>query len=145
MARTASGQIKLQVVEGRKRHRFRPVIDKHVPAGATIDTDSRLSYQGLSDTYTHNVIDHAEAYVDGHRPHQPLRKLLVAAQASHQGYLRDGRTEPFHLLRYLDEQSFRFNERHTNDASRFVLSLKGILDKRLTYVALTGKELPHTC
>jgi len=29
--------------------------------------------------------------------------------------------EPFHLFRYLDEQSFRFNERGLNDAARFVL------------------------
>jgi transposase-like protein len=53
--------------------------------------------------------------------------------------------EPFHLFRYLDEQSFRFNERGLNDAQRFVLGLKGIINKRLTYVALTGSELPQTC
>jgi hypothetical protein len=53
--------------------------------------------------------------------------------------------EPFHLFRYLDEQSFRFNHRDGNDAARFALALKGILGKRLTYVALTGSELPQTC
>ena len=53
--------------------------------------------------------------------------------------------EPFHLFRYLDEQSFRFNERHSNDAERFALGLKGIIGKRLTYVGLTGSELPQTC
>ncbi len=53
--------------------------------------------------------------------------------------------EPFHLFRYLDEQAFRFNERGGNDASRFALSLKGIINKRLTYTALTGSELPQTC
>jgi transposase-like protein len=58
-------QIRLQVVEGRKRGHFRPVIDLHVPAGATVHTDAHLSYQGLSNAYNHNVIDHAEAYVDG--------------------------------------------------------------------------------
>jgi hypothetical protein len=45
--------------------------------------------------------------------------------------------EPFHLFRYLDEQG--------TDAMRFALALKGILNKRLTYVALTGSELPQTC
>jgi len=53
--------------------------------------------------------------------------------------------EPFHLFRYLDEQSFRFNNRKMTDASRFALALKGIINKRLTYVALTGSELPQTC
>jgi len=28
---------------------------------------------------------------------------------------------------------------------RFVLGLKGIISKRLTYTELTGSELPHTC
>ena len=53
--------------------------------------------------------------------------------------------EPFHLFRYLDEQAFRFNNRKGTDAMRFVLALKGILNKRLTYTALTGSELPQTC
>jgi hypothetical protein len=53
--------------------------------------------------------------------------------------------EPFHLFRYLDEQAFRFNERIGNDAERFALALKGIINKRLTYNALTGSELPQTC
>jgi hypothetical protein len=51
--------------------------------------------------------------------------------------------EPFHLFRYLDEQSF--NNRKGTDAMRFALALKGIINKRLTYAALTGSELPQTC
>jgi len=27
--------------------------------------------------------------------------------------------EPFHLFRYLDEQTFRYNERHLTDRERF--------------------------
>jgi len=53
--------------------------------------------------------------------------------------------EPFHLFRYLDEQAFRFNNRVGTDAERFALALKGIINKRLTYTALTGSELPQTC
>jgi hypothetical protein len=53
--------------------------------------------------------------------------------------------EPFHLFRYLDEQAFRFNNRKGSDSMRFALGLKGIINKRLTYSALTGSELPQTC
>jgi hypothetical protein len=53
--------------------------------------------------------------------------------------------EPFHLFRYLDEQVFRFNNRKGADAMRFALALKGIIDKRLTYKALTGHGDPETC
>lgn len=47
--------------------------------------------------------------------------------------------EPFHLFRYLDEQSFRYNNRKDmSDADRFNLALTQIVGKRLTYAALTG-------
>lgn len=51
--------------------------------------------------------------------------------------------EPFHLFRYLDEQTFRFNERKGKDADRFVRTVKSIAGKRLTYDELTGGNLGH--
>src|SRR5262245_57121421 len=47
--------IRLQTVDGRKRGHFLPVITKHVASGATVNTDSHLSYQGLAKDYAHNV------------------------------------------------------------------------------------------
>jgi hypothetical protein len=72
-----------------------------------------------------------------------VRELLESPEAEHQGHLREHRT--ISPVPHLDEQSFRFNERKANDAERFVMGLKGIINKRLTYVALTGSELPQTC
>ncbi len=46
--------------------------------------------------------------------------------------------EPFHLFRYLDEQSFRFNEREGKDADRFGKALGSVAGRRLTYSELTG-------
>jgi hypothetical protein len=53
--------------------------------------------------------------------------------------------EPFHLFRYLDEQSYKYNNRATkdnplNDADRFVLACSQIVGKRLTWNSLTGKQ-----
>jgi hypothetical protein len=48
--------------------------------------------------------------------------------------------EPFHIFRYSDEQSFRFNERFSNDSERSDSAVPGIVAKRLTYKALTGKQ-----
>ena len=53
--------------------------------------------------------------------------------------------EPFHLFRYLDEQTFRYNNRKGIDGSklenadRFKLALSQIVGKRLTYAEVTGK------
>ena len=56
--------------------------------------------------------------------------------------------EPFHLFRYLDEQTFRYNNRKDmNDLGRFTLALSRIAGKRITYNQLTGKTatvLPAT-
>jgi hypothetical protein len=47
--------------------------------------------------------------------------------------------EPFHLFRYLDEQTFRFNNRKSmNDQQRFEAAMKNVFGKRLTYADLTG-------
>ena len=48
--------------------------------------------------------------------------------------------EPFHLHRYLDEQSFRFNERKDDDKGRFLKGVSGIFGKRLCYKTLTGQD-----
>jgi hypothetical protein len=48
--------------------------------------------------------------------------------------------EPFHLFRYLDEQSFRFNNRKATDADRFNQTLMGTVGRRVMYKELTGKE-----
>jgi hypothetical protein len=47
--------------------------------------------------------------------------------------------EPFHLFRYLDEQTFRFNNRKMTDGERFGMAISGIVGKRLTFDQLTGK------
>lgn len=46
--------------------------------------------------------------------------------------------EPFHLFRYLDEQSFRYDERKLTDLERFRKVLGSIAGKRLTYARLKG-------
>ena len=52
--------------------------------------------------------------------------------------------EPFHLGRYLDEQSFRYNEREGVDADRFRSVLSSVAGRRLTYKELTGNDQKAT-
>ena len=49
--------------------------------------------------------------------------------------------EPFHLFRYLDEQTFRYNNRkEMTNSDRFSLALSRVAGKRLTFERLTGKS-----
>jgi hypothetical protein len=118
-------------------------VREHVTVGSVLFTDSLPSYETLKDDYTHCIIDHAVAYVNGKIHTNGLENFWSLLKRAIKGtYIS---VEPFHLFRYLDEQAFRFNNRKGTDAMRFALALKGILGKRLTYTALTGSELPQTC
>jgi hypothetical protein len=43
------------------------------------------------------------------------------------------------LQRYVEEQVYRFNQRHQEDGPRFAKAVKKADGKRLTYKALIGK------
>jgi len=137
-------QVRFQVIANRKKHLLGSIITKHVQSGATLYTDALRSYDRMGQQgYVHGVIDHAESYVDGAVHTNGLENFWSLLKRAIKGtYIS---VEPFHLFRYLDEQSFRFNNRKGTDAMRFALALKGIIGKRLTYTGLTGKELPQTC
>ncbi|MGE0359955.1 MAG: IS1595 family transposase [Vicinamibacterales bacterium] len=136
-------RVRLRGLDTRKKRDLQMRVRQHVEAGATVNTDALFSYQGLNESYVHNVIDHAEKYVDGTVHTNGMENFWSLLKRSLKGTYVS--VEPFHLFRYLDEQAFRFNQRAGTDASRFAAALKGILNKRLTYVALTGSELPQTC
>ena len=44
-----------------------------------------------------------------------------------------------HLDRYLDEATYRFNNRQMNDGAKFGKALRQVGGRRLTYAELTGK------
>jgi len=119
----------------------RPAIEKPIHTtiqpGTQVYTDSFGSYKKLKDQYVHNVIDHAEKYVDGHVHTNGLENFWSLLKRSITGTYVS--IEPFHLFRYLDEQAFRFNNRESNDAGRFALVVASVVGKRLTYRELTGK------
>jgi len=119
-------------------------VRKHVEAGSALYTDALLSYDGLASEYAHQVIDHAVQYVDGRVHTNGLENFWSLLKRGISGTYVS--VEPFHLFRYLDEQSFRYNNRATpdnpiNDHDRFMLALSQIAGRRLTYRHLTGKEI----
>jgi transposase-like protein len=135
--------MRTEILSSLKRGHVQGHVRNHVETGATLHTDAFLSYSGLDADYAHNVIDHAECYVDGNVHTNGCENFWSLLKRAIKGTYVS--IEPFHLFRYLDEQCFRFNNREGNDASRFALALKGIIGKRLTYTALTGSEVPQTC
>jgi hypothetical protein len=114
-----------------------------VEAGSALYTDALLSYEGLAGEYAHQVVDHAVHYVDGKIHTNGLENFWSLLKRGISGTYVS--VEPFHLFRYLDEQSFRFNNRKMTDGERFSLAVSGIVGKRLMFDQLIGKtECPPT-
>jgi len=133
------GKVRTSHVETRGKKDLQPTIREHVEAGAAIFSDELLSYSGLDADYQHAVINHAIEYVNGNVHTNTMENFWSLLKRGLGGtYIA---VEPFHLFRYLDEQSFRYNNRKDmDDGDRFVTAMAQVTGKRLTYKELTGKE-----
>jgi len=135
-------QIRAQVVPDVSRLTLQTAVLKNVHHGTNIYTDQAPAYQRLSQTYVHEIVNHAETYVRGRVHTNGLENFWSLLKRNLSGtYVC---VEPFHLERYVDEQVFRFNNRATkdnplNDSDRFLLALSQVANKRLTFAELTGK------
>jgi transposase-like protein len=131
------GKVRTTVVPNRRRHALQAEVKKHVEAGSALYTDALLSYHGLASEYAHRVVDHAVEYVNGRIHTNGLENFWSLLKRGISGTYVS--VEPFHLFRYLDEQSFRYNNRKgKDDQARFELAMRNAFGKRLTYAELTG-------
>jgi transposase-like protein len=137
------GKVRATVVENRRKPALQALVRDNVEAGSNLYSDALKSYEGL-DEFTHQVIDHAVAYVDGQIHTNSMENFWSLLKRGLKGTYVS--VEPFHLFRYVDEQAFRYNNRQDEagedigDFARFKTVLSQIVGKRLTYKALIGKE-----
>ena len=130
------GEVRTMVVPNVKRKSLRREINTHVEAGSMVYSDALKSYNDLNTDYIHNVINHAEKYVEGNVHTNGVENFWSLLKRTIGGtYIS---VEPFHLFRYLDEQAFRFNRRKGTDSDRFFEVLSMVVGKRLEYKTLTG-------
>jgi transposase-like protein len=133
------GKVRAMMIPNRKKHHIQSEIRAHVKAESAIYSDALLSYHGLKDQgFRHQVVDHAEKYVDGQVHTNGLENFWSLVKRGLKGtYIS---VEPFDLFRYLDEQVYRYNNRKlAHDGERFELALSQIAGKRLTFAEVTGK------
>ena len=137
------GKVRATVVPNRRKPAIQAHVREHVEAGSTVYTDELLSYDGQNE-YTHQVINHAETYVNGQIHTNGMENFWSLLKRGLKGTYVS--VEPFHLHRYIDEQAFRYNNRKhedgevVSDYTRFKRALNQVVGKRLTYKELTGKE-----
>ena len=129
------GKVSAGVVKNTKRSTLQSNVRKVVEPGSSIYTDALASYAGLADDYLHETVDHAVEYVKGDAHTNSMENFWSLLKRCINGtYIS---VMPWHLSKYVDEQTFRFNERHGNDSQRFDEVMTRVVGKRLTYGELT--------
>ncbi|MEI9977556.1 MAG: IS1595 family transposase [Edaphobacter sp.] len=133
-------EVRAKVIPNVKRETLQAEILKNIGFNAHVFTDQHVGYDGLDKlkNFTHKTVNHMEEYVNGRVHTQGIENFWSLLKRSLTGtYVA---VEPFHLDRYVDEQVFRFNNRHNKkDADRFSKIVAQVVGKRLTYAELTGK------
>jgi transposase-like protein len=131
------GQVVTGHVSARTKKQLQPIIKERIEAGSAIFSDALKSYDGLESEYQHAVIHHAVEYVNGNVHTNTMQNFWSLLKRGLHGTCIS--VEPFHLFRYLDEQTFRYNFRSLTDAERFCAVMKQIVGRRFIYKQLTGK------
>jgi transposase-like protein len=135
-------KIRTVVVPDTKQRTLQGLVREHIEPGTDLMSDASPSYVGLQKDYEHQIIDHPVAYVHGNVHTNGLENYWSLLKRGIKGTYVS--VEPFHLFRYLDKQSFRYENRATkdnpmNDADRFDLAVSQVIGKRLSYAEVTGK------
>ncbi len=129
-------RVKTRIVRNTRRRVLYPIIRENVTADAEMFTDAARAYFKLETEFAHEMIDHAESYVQGRIHTNGIENFWSLLKRAIRGTYVS--VEPFHLFRYLDEETFRFNHRKQFDAGRFERVAGSVVGKRLTYKGLIG-------
>ena len=132
------GRVRAKVIKSTDRQTLHAEVKENVEAGSNLFTDEWRSYQGLEEDYIHEVINHSVEYVRDHVHTNGIENFWSLLKRTIKGTYVS--VEPFHLDKYLAEQTFRFNERKVKDNDRFVGVLEAVSGKRLTYDQLIGNQ-----
>ena len=94
------------VTTRRKAELYKHLVARTWKRDRSIYTDELQSYDALDKEFNHQVIDHAETYVNGQVHTNGCENFWSLLKRDHGTYVS---VEPFHLFRYVDEQAFRYN------------------------------------
>ena len=133
------GEARCTVIPNTEADTIRPIVTRNVDhEGSVIYSDAHAAYGQLDWRYARKFVDHLTRYVNGRVHVNGLENFWCLLKRALKGTYVS--VAPFHLERYLDEQTFRYNRRKTDDGGRFREVLASVVGRRLTYRALTAQD-----
>jgi len=136
MIERSGRRVKAQVIKERTQEVLSPIASDNIAHGSIVVTDEWGGYNDIK--FAHEVVNHAETYVRGNVHTNGIENFWSLLKRGLGGtYIS---VEPYHLIRYIDEQAFRYNNRvMVTDAQRMSRVMDNVPGRRLTYAQLTGK------
>jgi transposase-like protein len=137
-------KVRATVVKKVNKEALHTAIIPYIAEGSKIVTDEASLYRNIPKGYEHEFVNHMHSYVRGDVHTNGLENFWSLLKRGVKGTYVS--VEPFHLFRYIDEQTFRYNNRKDEegevrpDGERFDIALSQIAGKRLTFAEVTGKD-----
>lgn len=120
------GEIRAEVVENVKKITLMPIVEQNIVKGSRVSSDELRSYNGMTAAgYVHGTVNHSDMqFVNGDDHTQSIEgfwsRLKLSISGTHIWVSEK------HLQKYVDEFSFRFNQREEPSLmfDRLLLNLK---------------------
>ncbi len=130
-----SSKVRVVHVQNTQGDTLRSYVRQYVKGGSYLFSDAFAGYHGLDREYIHQVIDHAESYVQRNVHTNSIENFWSLLKRGLKGtYIS---VEPFHLFRYLGEQAFRYNNRKDmDDGGRFNTVVSQIVGSGLPIIII---------
>jgi transposase-like protein len=131
------GPLTAGVVAATDRKTLQDNVRAWVESGATVYTDQAQAYVGLDADFAHKSVDHSKEYVSGDVHTNGIENFWNLYKRAWKGTYTHNARE--HTMRYVDERTFSFNNRETDDLGRMQAATAGVSGRRLTWDELTEK------
>lgn len=133
------GKVYAVPVKDTKAQTILPIMVAKVDAGATVYTDEYRSYSTLHKNFNHEFVRHsANEYVSGNVHTNNIENFWSLLKRGLDGIYHH--VSDKHLGRYVNEFTFRYNNRGLSEGSKFDVALANGANKRLDYKTLTNDK-----
>ncbi|MGB2528556.1 IS1595 family transposase [Flagellimonas sp. SN16] len=133
-----NGKVYAIPVDNTQRATIIPIMREKVADGANVYTDEYWPYRALATDYNHKYVKHnASEYVNGTVHTNSIENFWSLFKRGINGIYHQ--VSPKHLDKYVNEFTFRYNNRELSEGSKFDVCLANS-SKRLDYKTLIGER-----